>query len=106
MLYFGFMTRVEIEFKGNLWSAKEFVDKMEVLHTKAGYPAFRSPEDKEKKVESLGRWMGKGTISINGEPALIARGEELGSCLKSIHKVCPIPTVIRNQSLVFEWEKE
>lgn len=107
------MPRVEVKFEGSLWSAKEFADKMEGIYLRGGYPEFRSDgnekkiaEQKERKVAELGSWMGKAAIEINGEPAFTARGEDLGSCLGFIYRICPIPIVIKDNSLVFEWEKK
>lgn len=107
------MPRVEIEFEGGLWSAREFANKMEAIYSKGGYPEFRSDGDeekiaknKEKKVAELGRWMGRGTIIINGEPYRVASKDDLGRFLRLIYKNCPIPLVIRNNTLVFEREKE
>lgn len=111
------MPKVEIEFEGSLWSAREFANKMEAIYFKRGYPEFRSDgneekiaKNKEKKVAELGRWMGRASVKINGEPALTARGKDLGSCLGFIYRICPIPILIKDgpheKTLVFEWEKE
>lgn len=112
----GNIERIEVRFEDSLWSAKEFADIMEKIY-KGGYPEFRSngkegkiAEDKEKKVAELGRWMGRASVKINGEPAFTARGKDLGSCLGFIYRICPIPIVIKDgpheKTLVFEREKE